>query len=145
MASIISPPEILTHPNNRKYLREAVAREKFELPNGVEICFDPLVVRYRFSELIPERNIETRWHPPPADFDRFIEYGYGDEFWLRPQGIGRLEYIDKGPLFMLCDFSAFDRRSLEFAYQPPDPLDRIKAELSAFPIRNPRFIFTDRI
>lgn len=92
---------IYTHPNNLKLLKDAT------LPNDVTIVAKVSKEVYpsdlfagekvQTSKYLPERRVIEKWHPPPSD--RFVEYECSDEEWMRPLGLGRIEYIDDGPLF----------------------------------------------
>jgi len=92
---------IYTHPNNLKLLKDAT------LPDDVTIVAKASKEIYpsdlfagekvQTNKYLPERRVIEKWHPPPSE--RFIEYEYSDEEWLRPLWIGLVEQIDDGPLF----------------------------------------------
>lgn len=100
LMGFIEPPaiprfRILTHPNNRKLIVQAASGMAIDLP---ECSFTLDGIPVVFSEWMRERKTRDVWHPPSGD--RFCGYGPEDETWMRPLGLGRLETIDDGPLFL---------------------------------------------
>lgn len=97
---------LMTHPNNEYILRQVA-----ETRDWAGFRFDVLTIsdmEVQFSEVMPERQIEYKWHPPKAS--RFVDYGPEDEWWMRPAGLGWIERIDKGPLFVLV------KKPMEFRF-----------------------------
>ena len=92
--------QIVTHPNNRAILLEAFPNRRATGAdmNSLEQEFprDVVGIPIVWDSHVSERDIEEVWHPP---HDKFVEYGSEDEHWMRPAGLGTVEYIDKGPLF----------------------------------------------
>ncbi len=94
---------ILTNPENEKHLKGLGGSL------GLPDTNHPLRLdRYpvRFDPHIPPRNIEHKWEPPAADYDKFIEYDKSDEKWARVLGLGTVHEIDHGPLFYAMGESA---------------------------------------
>jgi len=92
---------IFTHPNNKHYIEE-MAQEgdydrfsRFSCTYNLSKYFGEEII---FNEIMNERDIIETWHPP--DSTKFIEYEYSDEDWMKPLGLGRIESVDKGPLFL---------------------------------------------
>ncbi len=91
--------KIITHPTNRDALMDAIGATVY--PDGMYHGLpDTLLgIPIMLNDAIPERDIEEVWHPPKDG--RFTTYGPEDEDWMRPLGMGRFEYVDRGPLFFM--------------------------------------------
>lgn len=89
---------LLINPKN-KHLLDGISEFR-EI--GTRGLYDLSVV---YSNAVPERDIEERWVPPEPE--RFVSYGPEDECWARPLGLGSIEYIDRGPLFLISHFVGY--------------------------------------
>lgn len=89
---------IVTHPNNLNLFEKVAFSGQ---PRGSFVADGIKIIT---NEHVAERRISERWVPPT---EAFTEYGPEDEEWMRPLGLGTVEYIDEGPLFYEMDQSAF--------------------------------------
>lgn len=107
---MVSNEGFAMHPNNYRKFKDAMtcANDFVSFPSPTIQSIHDMINRFNITidKSIPEREVTTIWHPPKDG--RFTSYGPEDEHWMRPLGLGWVEYINGDPVIFKYDFRALE-------------------------------------